>query len=97
MLNIDGLKDSVVFGSIGVRIFPHTNLYERALAEKTINKDTNLLEPVFYFLRVASFSVRRRGLEADKTNAFHLFGYRGPVWDYILKKGETRRKQHGLG
>ena len=113
LLNIDGLKDSVVFGSIGVRIFPHTNLYERALAEKTINKDTNLLEPVFYFSQdvdhewmdqqiLESFYGRADriypgGLEADKTSAFHLFGYRGPVWDYILKKGETRRKQHGLG
>ena len=113
LANIAALENCVVFGSIGVRIFPHTRIYERALEEKIINKDTNLLEPIFYFSKyvdhewmhqqiLESFDGRSDriypgGLEADKTSAFHLFGYRGPVWDYILKKGKTRRKQNGFG
>ncbi|MEJ2543402.1 MAG: lipid biosynthesis B12-binding/radical SAM protein [Calditrichaceae bacterium] len=113
LTNIDSLKDSVVFGSIGVRVFPYTQMYERAMKEKIINEDTDLLEPVFYFSPdvehewmhqqiLESFNGRADriypgGLEADKTSAFHLFGYRGPVWDYILKKGKTRRKKHDLG
>ncbi len=113
LTNIAALENCVVFGSIGVRIFPHTQIYERALEENIINKETNLLQPMFYFSQnvdhdwmhkqiLESFHGRADriypgGLEADKTSAFHLFGYRGPVWDYILKKGKTRRKQHGLG
>jgi radical SAM superfamily enzyme YgiQ (UPF0313 family) len=113
LANIAALENCVVFGSIGVRIFPHTRIYERALEEKIINKDTNLLEPIFYFSKyvdhewmhqqiLESFDGRSDriypgGLEAEKTSAFHLFGYRGPVWDYILKKGKTRRKQNGFG
>jgi len=29
----------------------------------------------------------------ERAKAFHLFGYRGPVWDYILKKGKNMRKR----
>ena len=113
LANIAGLSDCVVFGSIGVRVFPHTGMYEQALKENIINQDSNLLMPVFYFSPhiehdwlhdqiLDSFTGRMDriypgGLDADKTAAFHLFGYRGPAWDYILKKGRTRRKQHGFG
>ena len=113
LVNISALENSVVFGSIGVRIFPQTKIYERALNEKIINGETNLLEPVYYFSQdvdhdqlhrqiLGAFQGRAEriypgGLDADKTSAFHLFGYHGPVWDYILKKGKTRRKHHGLG
>ncbi|HES59335.1 MAG TPA: hypothetical protein ENO18_02800 [Caldithrix sp.] len=106
--NIAALENCVVFGSIGVRIFPHTRMYERALEEKNINKDTNLLEPVFYFSEhvdhewmhqqiLESFYGRADriypgGMDLVKISAFHLLGYRGPLWDYILKKGRTRRK-----
>jgi radical SAM superfamily enzyme YgiQ (UPF0313 family) len=111
LANIAALEVCVVFGSIGVRIFPHTKIYDRALNENIINRKTNLLEPVFYFSQdvdhewmhkqiLDSFEGRADrvypgGMDADKTSAFHLFGHRGPVWDYILKKGKTRRKQHG--
>lgn len=109
--NISKLENCVVFGSIGVRIFPHTSIYDRALKANVINEGTNLLEPLFYFSPnvepqfiheeiVKSFNGRidriyPDGQLLDKTSAFHLFGYRGPIWDYILKKGKTRRKIHG--
>lgn len=108
--NIESLDGCVVFGSIGVRLFPHTKIYERALEEKIITSETNLVEPTFYFSQnvdnkwmhqriLKSFERRTdrvypSGMDADRTGAFHLFGHRGPVWDYILKKGNTRRKQH---
>lgn len=108
--NINHLENCVVFASLGVRIFPHTAMYERALQENVITRETDLLEPVFYFskdIRAAwiheallkSFAGREDriypdGQLLDKTSAFHLLGYRGPVWDYILKKGPTRRKKH---
>ena len=112
LANIEALDGCVVFGSIGVRVFPHTKMYDQALKENIITNETNLLDPVFYFSQeldqnwmhkkiLQSFKDRADriypgGLEADKTGAFHLFGHRGPVWDYILKKGKTRRKQHRI-
>lgn len=113
LANIAALEGCVVFGSIGVRVFPHTKMYKRAMEEKIIIHETNLLKPVFYFSPdvehdwmhrqiLESFGERTdriypSGMDEDKTSAFHLFGHRGPVWDYILKKGKTRRKQHGFG
>lgn len=44
----DKLKKTVLFIFCGMRIYPHTDLYERALAEGKIDAFQNLLEPVFY-------------------------------------------------
>lgn len=108
--NVSRLKHCVVFGSIGVRIFPHTAMYERALTENFITQATSLLEPIFYFSGdidpiwlhetiLDSFAGREDriypdGQLLDKTSAFHLLGYRGPIWDYLLKEAPTRRKKH---
>jgi radical SAM superfamily enzyme YgiQ (UPF0313 family) len=46
--NIDRLPRTVLFFFIGIRILPHTALYDIALAEGQISASTNLLEPVFY-------------------------------------------------
>jgi radical SAM superfamily enzyme YgiQ (UPF0313 family) len=45
---IEQLKKSVFFFFIGIRIYPHTALYDMALAEGKIDRDDNLLQPVFY-------------------------------------------------
>lgn len=107
--NIAELKDCVIFGGLGVRIFPHTPICKIALKEGVISPDQNLLEPAFYFSQkievsklhnqiLASFAGRPDriypdGQYTEKTKAFHTFGYRGPVWDLILHKGNTRRKR----
>lgn len=44
----DKLKKTVLFIFCGMRIYPHTDLYERALTEGQIEASQNLLEPVFY-------------------------------------------------
>lgn len=46
--NIELLKRSVFFFFIGIRIYPHTQLYDIARAERKISSEMNLLEPVFY-------------------------------------------------
>lgn len=48
LAHIDTLRKSVLFLFSGMRIYPHTALYERALAEGQIAADQDLLEPVFY-------------------------------------------------
>ncbi len=44
----DTIKPTAVIALIGIRIYPHTLLYHRAIKDRVIKKDTNLLEPVFY-------------------------------------------------
>jgi radical SAM superfamily enzyme YgiQ (UPF0313 family) len=46
--NIDKLKKTVLFLFCGMRIYPHTALYDRALAEGVISPTEDLLQPVFY-------------------------------------------------
>jgi radical SAM superfamily enzyme YgiQ (UPF0313 family) len=45
---VDRLEKAVFFFFCGIRIYPHTALYETALHEGQINASQNLLEPVFY-------------------------------------------------
>jgi len=41
--------DDLVYVGAGFRIFPHTGLYDRALADGVIRADRSLLRPAFYF------------------------------------------------
>ena len=45
---IDKLDRSVLFFFCGMRIYPHTELYDIAVKEGRITSDRNLLEPVYY-------------------------------------------------
>lgn len=45
---IEQLKKSVFFFFIGIRIYPHTILYDMAIAEGKIDRQQSMLEPVFY-------------------------------------------------
>ena len=46
--NIEQLKKSVFFFFTGIRIYPHTEIYSIALQEGQIQKNSSLLEPVYY-------------------------------------------------
>ena len=46
--NIEKLERTVLFFFVGIRIYPHTSLYDIALAEGKISQNQNMLEPVFY-------------------------------------------------
>ncbi len=46
--NIEHLSKTVLFFFVGIRIYPHTTLFDMALAENKIQSTTNLLEPIFY-------------------------------------------------
>lgn len=45
---MDEVNPTAVIAMTGIRIFPGTELYRRALAEGVMSADTSLLEPVFY-------------------------------------------------
>ena len=46
--NVENLEKAVFFFFCGIRIYPHTALYEVALQEGQITARQNLLQPVFY-------------------------------------------------
>ncbi len=46
--NIENLPNVVLFFFTGIRIYPHTGLYETALHEGQISKETDLLYPFYY-------------------------------------------------
>jgi len=48
LIAINGLKKTVLFFFTGIRIYPHTALYDIAINEGKISADTDLLRPVFY-------------------------------------------------
>lgn len=45
---IEGLQKTVLFFFLGIRIYPHTRLYDIALAEGKISSTMDMLEPFFY-------------------------------------------------
>ncbi len=45
---IKALRKTVLFFFTGIRIYPHTGLYDIAVHEKKISLQTNLLEPYYY-------------------------------------------------
>jgi len=47
--NCKRLENCVVFGYAGVRIYPGTLLMEHALSEGIVEKNTSLLDPVYYY------------------------------------------------
>ena len=46
--NSKRLPDAPVMAVVGMRIYPGTHLFEQAVAEGCIHRDTNLLKPVYY-------------------------------------------------
>ena len=52
--NIEKLNKTVLFFFCGMRIYPHTALYDIALKECQITKNQNLLKPVFYHSKAIS-------------------------------------------
>ncbi|MFA5323541.1 MAG: hypothetical protein WC373_12795, partial [Smithella sp.] len=48
LAGIDNLEKAVFFFFCGVRVYPHTALYDVALREGQITAEQNILPPVFY-------------------------------------------------
>lgn len=64
LVNCERLEKTVFFIFGGVRIYPHTGLYDTALRENQVAPGANLLEPVFYWSprldRAAAADIIRR-------------------------------------
>jgi radical SAM superfamily enzyme YgiQ (UPF0313 family) len=69
--NIDKLNRTVLFFFLGMRIYPHTDLYERALAEGQIAGPDGLLTPTYYQpagIRLGRIDERVRAMAAGRSN-----------------------------
>lgn len=74
----DKIRPTAVIALIGIRIYPNTLLYYKAIEDRLIEKDTNLLEPVFYltpemkresiFSKVCEYATRRHNWVVPNLN-----------------------------
>jgi radical SAM superfamily enzyme YgiQ (UPF0313 family) len=87
LYNIDKLSQSVLFFFCGMRIYPHTTLYDIALKEGQISRSQNLLEPVFYQSRsIHTEEIIRRVEEKTKGRPNFIIGSGGEEMVQIMSK-----------
>jgi hypothetical protein len=99
---------SVSFVFLGIRILPGTPLYQIALQESIINKDTDIVQPHYYF----SPQLERKWLEDYLDNTLtkikhcvyppnsmdagiqilRQMGYRGNLWEMMVKNSKRLKK-----
>lgn len=98
--NINKLEGCIVFAYIGLRILPGTALYQRALSEKIVTAETDIIRPIFYYspnvereymdrLLRQSFAGRMDRIYPMEdmesyVRLFHSLGHTGPLWDLML-------------
>jgi len=101
LANLDGLRHSVVFAFLGIRIIPGTDIWRLSRREGLIGDDWDSLRETFYFSPLVGrgeVDVRiRRSFGGDISRIYptggteaviaslHRRGLKGPLWDYVLK------------
>jgi lipid biosynthesis B12-binding/radical SAM protein len=100
--NLKGLKDTVSFIFMGIRILPGTGIFDKAVEKGIIAADQDMLEPVFY----VEPGVGKKWLEDTLTKSFsgvrscvfppdsldsslefmHQMGAPGSLWDTLVRK-----------
>lgn len=71
LMGIDKLDGAVFFFFCGIRIYPHTALYETALKEGQISAGQDLLQPVFYRSPAITAAEIRRKVENHAAGRFN--------------------------
>jgi radical SAM superfamily enzyme YgiQ (UPF0313 family) len=87
---------SVYFPYIGMRIYPHTELFNISITEGIIKDVNNLLEPVYYISKAINpDTIYERAMATGKKwifpdyddhglmEKFRLRGKRGPLWEFL--------------
>ncbi|MFW6280086.1 MAG: B12-binding domain-containing radical SAM protein, partial [Planctomycetota bacterium] len=101
--NICSLDCSAVFVFMGIRILPDTELHEIAIDEGVIDRDTDLMEPVYYLSPKIDPDWLEETLEEafaplshvlfppdaldDKLQLLHKLGHAGALWDLLGPEG----------
>ncbi len=90
---VDNLRDSVLFLFSGMRIYPDTKLWRRAVAEGHLDSREDLLTPVFYrnpAIGADEIQARIQGAAAGRPN--WILGAGGPETPAVL----ARMHRHGF-
>ena len=98
MENAKKIPPTVFFPTMGTRIYPGTQLCERAIAEGKIKNEYDLMESVYYISDLVSKEEIKN--EALKTGRKFVFmdedlgpimkrmrakGMKGPLWEYLIR------------
>ena len=97
--NSKHLKYTVIFPYVGMRIYPNTSLYTKALKEGIIEKENDLIEPAYYLRKDFDLEATRKlALETKKAWIFPdqpqdklvetlklKRNKKGPLWEYLRK------------
>ena len=85
--NLDKLDRTVLFFFCGMRIYPHTKLYEIAVEQGQISKFQSILEPVFYQSEmISSQEIIQRVKEHDKERMNWVIGSGGDRTAEIISR-----------
>jgi hypothetical protein len=92
--HIDKLEKAVLFLFCGMRIYPHTTLYEIALQEGQLSSDQSILEPVFFQPPSLSLTDIARQLEEHAQGRYHWVRAAGgeqtsQILARLYKRGHT--------
>lgn len=101
LANLDGLEHCVILASSGLSVYPGTALHRLAIKEKAVRPDEDFRGPVFYFSpgidaewldrRLTTAFRRRRdriypaSAADDKAAVLRRMGYRGLLWDTLIR------------
>ena len=93
------LRHTVIFPYVGMRIYPHTRLYDYAMQERVIDETTDLLMPSYYVTK--GFDLEETRSLARATGKAWIFpdepasemmtmlkvkrNKKGPLWEYLRK------------
>jgi radical SAM superfamily enzyme YgiQ (UPF0313 family) len=94
--NSKKIPRSVYFPYIGMRIYPHTELFNIAIAEGIIKGESDLLEPVYYISKsIDPGTIKDRAIATGKKwifpdyddqgmmEKFRSRKIRGPLWEFL--------------
>jgi len=92
--HMDQLEKAVLFLFCGMRIYPHTSLYEIALQEGQLSSDQSILEPVFFQPPSISLADIARQLEVHAQGRYHWVRAAGgkqtsQILARLYKRGHT--------
>jgi radical SAM superfamily enzyme YgiQ (UPF0313 family) len=85
------LEGAVIMAVVGMRIYPGTALYEQALSEGRIQRNTNLLEPVYYLADgLTEEAVFARLQEFAGRSPNWIVGDRDPGYEKLVTRMRAR-------
>ena len=87
------LNGAIIMAVVGMRIYPGTDLFERALAEGRITRETNLLKPVYYLAEgLTQEAVFARLLQFSRLAPNWIAGDPAPAYARLVE----RLRQRGI-